>query len=82
MGRTSKILTPADIREKKREARAILSSLKGTLKGERTELKTARADLKKASTVFGKAERTVSKSVRAVAKQQEKIDALVSSRAS
>ena len=76
MGRTSRILSAADIREKKREARAILTNLKGTLKEQRQGLTTARATLKSASTVFGKAEREVIKTRKAVEKQQEKIASL------
>ncbi len=80
MGRTSRILSAADIREKKRAARAVLTNLKGTLQEQRKGLTTARATLKQASTIFGKAEREVIKTRKAVEKQQERIDGLTAPR--
>lgn len=76
MGSVSKILSPADIRAKKKAERESLAALKRTKAEQRAVLKTARADLKKASTTFGKAERAVNTITRAIERQQEKIASL------
>lgn len=76
MGSVSKILSPADIRAKKKAEREALAELKKVKAAHRTVLKTARSDLKKASTDFGKAERALNTISRAILKQQEKIASL------
>lgn len=75
MGRTSKILSPAEIREKKAAERAVLKGLKDELREQRSDLKELRATLKSASTLFGKAERQVTKTRNAIQKQEDRIAA-------
>lgn len=82
MGRTSKILSPAEVRERKQQEKDRLTAFKNTAKVARTNLKDARASLREASKLFNSAEREAIKAGKAVAKQQEKVDALKTPRAS